>query len=410
MSRRPPAASPAPVPWHLPLGIPGFGTYVSPGGELGKSVVTSIGGSLAGAAGVLALGLSLALGLALRRERRRSRALAAELDARETELRVVHAAARELLTSVDPARVVAAAEREVRRLLEVDRFRMLAVEADPGSLHELRSFVPGRPGEPLGADEETLLRKIALEKCPVLLHDRLEDPVLGRLDVHADHEPLRSLLAVPLFVDDRILGVLAVAARRVGAYTPAHLELLTTLAQHAASALENARHHEAATVDSLTGLFLRDYFFRRLQEEFHRSARYGGSFALLMLDLDEFKQINDRHGHLAGDRYLRALGPALRGSLRLADLACRYGGDEFCILLPETDGAGARTIAERIRVAVSQLVVDAEGTPVRTTASIGLAVHPLHDAGDLKTLLRAADQALYRAKRLGRDRVVPWAA
>ena len=129
-----------------------------------------------------------------------------------------------------------------------------------------------------------------------------------------------------------------------------------------------------------------------------------------MLDLDEFKQINDRHGHLAGDRYLRALGPVLRASLRLADLACRYGGDEFCILLPETDGAGARTIAERIRVAVGDLIVDAEGTPVRTTASIGLAVHPLHDGGDLKALLRAADQALYRAKRLGRDRVVPWAA
>jgi diguanylate cyclase (GGDEF)-like protein len=129
-----------------------------------------------------------------------------------------------------------------------------------------------------------------------------------------------------------------------------------------------------------------------------------------MLDLDAFKEINDRHGHLAGDRYLRALGPALRASLRLADIACRYGGDEFCILLPETDGAGARVIAERIRSSVADLVADAEGTPVRTTASIGLAVHPLHDGGDLKTLLRAADQALYRAKRQGRDRVVPWAA
>jgi diguanylate cyclase (GGDEF)-like protein len=349
----------------------------------------------------LAAALLLGLAAALRRAVRRARALAAELDARETELRVLHASARELLTSLDPVRVVTAVEREARRLLPMDRFHMLAIEADPGSQHGLRPFfhVPGEPG--LRPEEEALLRRIALEKCPVLLHDlRLQD----------GEDALRSLLAVPLFVDERVLGILAVASRRDLAYTQAQLELLTTLGQQAASALENARHHEAATVDSLTGLFLRDYFFRRLQEEFHRSARYGAPFALLMLDLDAFKQINDLHGHLAGDRYLRALGPVLRASLRLADLACRYGGDEFCILLPETDGAGARTIAERIRSAVAELVADAEGTPLRTTASIGLAVHPLHDGGDLKALLRAADQALYRAKRQGRDRVVPWAA
>jgi diguanylate cyclase (GGDEF)-like protein len=349
----------------------------------------------------VAVAAVLGLVAALLRARRRGRLLAAQLDARETELRVLHAAARELLTSVDPARVVAAVERETRRLLSLDRFRMLAVEADPGSQHQLRSFVPGLGEIALAPEEERLLRGIALEKCPVLLQDvGLEDGAGA----------IRSLLAVPLCLDDRVLGVLVVGSRVPQSYTAAQLELLTTLGQQAASALEHARQHQAATVDSLTGLFLRDYFFRRLQEEFHRSARYGAPFSLLMLDLDAFKEINDRHGHLAGDRYLRGLGPVLRASLRLADLACRYGGDEFCILLPETDGAGGRIIAERIRSAVADLVVDADGAPVRTTASIGLAVHPLHDGGDLKALLRAADQALYRAKRQGRDRVVPWAA
>ena len=349
----------------------------------------------------LAVAGVLTLSLALLRVRHRARRLALQLDARETELRVLHAAARELLTSVDPVRVVAAVERETRRLLPLDRFRMLALEADPGSQHQLRSFLPGPGDVVLQLEEETMLRRIALEKCPVLLHDLSLEDASG---------VLRSLLAVPLCLDDRVLGVLAVGSQGPQAYTAAQLELLTTLGQQAASALEHARQQQAATVDSLTGLFLRDYFFRRLQEEFHRSARYGAPFALLMMDLDAFKEINDRHGHLAGDRYLRALGPVLRASLRLADLACRYGGDEFCILLPETDAAGARAIAERIRTAVAELVADGEGAPVRTTASIGLAVHPLHDGGDLKGLLRAADQALYRAKRQGRDRVVPWAA
>jgi len=349
----------------------------------------------------LAVAGVLALSVGLLRSRRRAQVLAAQLHVRETELRVLHAAARELLTSVDPVRVVAAVERETRRLLPLDRFRMLALDADPGSQHQLRSFVPA-PGEvALAPEEEGMLRRLALEKCAVLLHD---------LDLEDASGTIRSLLAVPLCLDDRVLGILAVGSQTPQAYTAAQLELLTTLGQQAASALEHARQQQAATVDSLTGLFLRDYFFRRLQEEFHRSARYGKPFALLMLDLDAFKEINDKNGHLAGDRYLRALGPVLRASLRLADLACRYGGDEFCILLPETDGTGARAIAERIRSAVAELVADGEGTPVRTTASIGLAVHPLHDGGDLKALLRAADQALYRAKRQGRDRVVPWAA
>jgi diguanylate cyclase (GGDEF)-like protein len=174
--------------------------------------------------------------------------------------------------------------------------------------------------------------------------------------------------------------------------------------------MENARHHEMATIDSLTRLFLRDYFFRRLEEEYERARRYRGSFALLMMDLDTFKEINDDHGHLAGDRYLRALGAVVRDRLRAADLACRYGGDEFCLLLPETDAAGALAFGERVRAAVSDLVVEGEGFRLRTTISVGVAFFPEHDTGDLRDLLLRADQALYQAKRAGRNRVVPFAA
>ena len=206
------------------------------------------------------------------------------------------------------------------------------------------------------------------------------------------------------------MGVLSIQSRHAEAYDDHLLSVLTTIAQQAAVALENARHYAMATVDSLTGLFLRDYFFRRLEEEYSRAARYGGAFAVLMLDLDAFKTINDRHGHLAGDRYLRALGQTIRTRLRAADLACRYGGDEFCLLLPETDLAGAQPIAERLRAAIGALVADVGGGTVRSTVSIGLAAYPDHDTGDLKALLLRADQALYQAKRSGRDRVVAFAA
>jgi diguanylate cyclase (GGDEF)-like protein len=129
-----------------------------------------------------------------------------------------------------------------------------------------------------------------------------------------------------------------------------------------------------------------------------------------MMDLDGFKRINDRYGHLAGDQYLREVSSAIRAQLRSADLACRYGGDEFCLLLPETELDGAKTIAERIRQAVGGRIVSVEGVALRTTASIGVTVHPAHEAHDLAGLLRHADEALYRAKRSGRDCVMPYAA
>jgi two-component system, cell cycle response regulator len=221
---------------------------------------------------------------------------------------------------------------------------------------------------------------------------------------------VRSILAVPLLVGERVVGVLSVQSRRASAYDDHHLSALATIAQQAAVAVENARHYTLATIDSLTGLHLRDYFFRRFDEEYKRAKRYAGTFSVLMLDLDGFKDINDRQGHLAGDRYLRALGSAIKMRMRGADLACRYGGDEFCILLPETDLAGARPIAERLRLALARLVVEVEGASLRTTVSIGIASYPDHDTGEIKGLLLRADQALYQAKRSGRDRVVPFAA
>jgi diguanylate cyclase (GGDEF)-like protein len=221
---------------------------------------------------------------------------------------------------------------------------------------------------------------------------------------------IRSVLAVPLLVDDRVVGVLSVQSRRARAYDEGNLSLLATIGQQTAVAIENARHYALTTTDSLTGLYLRDAFFHRLEDEYTRAKRYAAPFGLLMLDLDGFKEINDRHGHAAGDRYLRAAGAVIKERLRGADLACRYGGDEFCILLPETDLDGAKAIAERIRQAVSGLVVAIDGAALRATVSVGVASYPEHDTGDLKALLLRSDQALYHAKRSGRDRVAPFAA
>jgi diguanylate cyclase (GGDEF)-like protein len=330
------------------------------------------------------------------------------LSARVTELATLHAIGREILSSFDPSRVFAIVDRECRKILDLDSLFIAVVDRDTRRLevaYRRESDLPAAgPTRPLG---QGLASWAVLEKRAVRIDDlESESEIVPRAPELAGPDT-RSVMAVPLIVEDEAIGVVCIHSDRPNAYDDHLLSVLTTIAQQAAVAIENARHYEMATVDSLTGLFLRPYFFRRLEEEYDRAKRYRGAFGLLMMDLDDFKAINDRYGHLVGDRYLRSFGAIVESKLRGPDLACRYGGDEVCLLLPETDLDGAKAIAERIRAAVGSLVVHVDSLAVRTTTSIGVAAFPDHHAEDLKSLLRKADEALYAAKNLGRDRVVP---
>jgi diguanylate cyclase (GGDEF)-like protein len=159
-----------------------------------------------------------------------------------------------------------------------------------------------------------------------------------------------------------------------------------------------------AHTDSLTGLANRRRFFEMAEAELVRTRRYDAPLSLLMLDIDHFKNVNDVHGHRAGDRVLRELARVCLEVLRAVDVVGRVGGEEFAILLPETDVVGAVDVAERLREAVARnAIVRDEGVPLRITVSIGVA--PLAGQANLDTLLNQADTALYDAKHRGRDRV-----
>ena len=333
------------------------------------------------------------------------------LASRVTELATLHAIGRELLSSLETGRICTVIERECRKIFAVDAFFVALADKHATRLeaHYRRTREDeGAQGiRPLGPG---LATTVALGKRAVRIDDLETLPEVSPYRRELVEPGMRAVMAVPLIVEERIIGVVSIQSKRPNVYDDHQLEVLTTVAQQAAVAIDNATHYQMATFDSLTGFHSRDYFFRRLDEEYRRVARYRGQFALLMLDLDGFKGINDRCGHLAGDQYLRSISDTIRDQLRDADIPCRYGGDEFCLLMPETDLEGARVIAERIRDAVSAHVVAAEGHGVRTTVSIGLAAFPEHDTGTVRGLLRNADEALYRAKRQGRDRVVPFAA
>lgn len=161
---------------------------------------------------------------------------------------------------------------------------------------------------------------------------------------------------------------------------------------------------ELAVTDGLTGCYNRRHFMERAELELLRSRRHGHPLALILLDADDFKRVNDTHGHQCGDQLLREMALQCRASLRSTDVLARFGGEELVVLLPQTDLAGAVAIAERIRHQVQALTVRWQGQAVAATVSLGVAaLHAGHLSVD--TLIRDADQALYEAKRAGRNRV-----
>jgi two-component system cell cycle response regulator len=168
---------------------------------------------------------------------------------------------------------------------------------------------------------------------------------------------------------------------------------------------------EQSVTDALTGLKNRRFFDERLHEEFRRAQRYGDTLSLIMIDLDHFKDVNDRHGHPAGDVVLREAAALIRASIRDPDICARYGGEEFAVILPKTHMTGALAVAERIwkELENREYVVPANGTPaprkVRVTASLGIAFYPSKDISSGELLVRFADQALYNAKRGGRNSI-----
>jgi diguanylate cyclase (GGDEF)-like protein len=158
------------------------------------------------------------------------------------------------------------------------------------------------------------------------------------------------------------------------------------------------------TYDQLTGLLTKESLYLAIEHELARCRRYGLPLAVLMMDLDRFKSVNDTHGHLMGSHVLSEVGRLIRESIRAADVSARYGGEEFVSYLAETPLAGARQAAERVRAAIEGHPFTLDGVTIRVTISIGVAVCPEHGR-DLKTLVARADKALYRAKESGRNRV-----
>jgi len=246
---------------------------------------------------------------------------------------------------------------------------------------------------------------------PVIVRDVLKDKRCSKYFKDVKGLAPKDVLCIPIMSKKNIIGVLELVNKKNDRiFTKNEQELLLKFADQASMAIERASlYHKMANLaitDDLTKLFNLRYLYRVLDTEVKRCRRYHSTFAIIFLDLDSFKLVNDTHGHLIGSKTLVEVARMLAGSLRDVDIISRYGGDEFVIVLPHTTVDMAYKIAARIQNDINRhSFLTEEGLSLKITASFGVAGYPDH-AGDETELLRIADGAMYTAKGMGRNRVV----
>ena len=324
-----------------------------------------------------------------------------EVRQREEELSLLSHLATIMTSSLDVQQIYDRFIKELRKVMDVDLATIALVEGDELNLLALTSEIGSawQPGDRL-ALKGTATEWVVKHKEPLIEPNLTQESRFWTGKYHLK-QGVQSMVFLPLLVHGEAIGSLCIASRHPSAYSQSQVQLLTQLASRIAMSIENARLYaqaeQRARIDELTGLWNRRHLMERIQVEIGRHSRYGGTFSLIILDLDSFKAFNDTYGHIEGDKLLKQLGTVLKGAIRDADEAFRYGGDEFAILLPQTSIKDAHEVAERVRRRIAS-EIKVGGTSM--TASLGLANWPV-DGIAINEVINAADKALYYAKQSG---------
>lgn len=326
------------------------------------------------------------------------------------ELLALHNATAALLTTLDPDALLGRIlDSAISAIPAAVKGMIHLIAQDTGQLEMRASIgytdprirrikVPGSAG---------YVAKAVRERTALLFRDIQSDPALysGKfLDKHVVH----AAIVAPLILKSQVLGALSLESEQVGAFNQSDLRLLASFAATATAAIHNARLHaevqKMAITDELTGLYNRRGFYELGQREVERARRFKRPLAAVMMDLDHFKYVNDAYGHAIGDQVLKGVAERCLRTLRRIDILGRMGGDEFTILLPETNMYTARGVAERLRRKIVETPIDTEKAPVSISASLGVA-RATAATPDLDVLISRADAAMYTAKDGGRNRV-----
>ncbi len=343
--------------------------------------------------------------------RSRARDTALQVRDREAKLRALAAIVRCTGNELDPQRIIAMAMNHVTVFLEMRGWLFYLLDAEQGLLTIEQSGgqgVGGLKGSHIGLGEG-IAGRAAQKRQAVLSEGPAAEGARSR-GAAMRNPGGRASLAVPLLSRGRAIGAVEVFGTPGGGpFCVEHARLLRLLLEPAAVAVDNAlllkKSEELSITDDLTKLHNSRFLNTMLRREVERCRRYRTPVSLIFLDLDGFKDVNDKHGHLCGSRTLVEVGEAIKGTVREIDVVSRYGGDEFTVILPQTGPEGAQIIAERIRQRIEETSFLASyGLKVRITASLGIACFPEH--GRTKDdLIARADQAMYQVKGRGKNGV-----
>jgi diguanylate cyclase (GGDEF)-like protein len=327
-----------------------------------------------------------------------------QLRKREQELALINRLSNVITSSLNIKDVYGAFIAELKQVVNVNWATIALIEGDELRFEVLSTEV----GSTWQAGEKIPLKNtgtewVATHKKALVEHDLSKNTRFSTGQEHL-RWGIQSIIYLPLVVKNEAIGSLIIASRRPNAYSPGQVRLLERLASQIAVPVENSRLYakaeQRARIDELTGLFNRRHFDESVKLEIDRHARYRSMMSLLLLDLDFFKAYNDMQGHTAGDKILEVIGRLVNGALRNTDLAFRYGGDEFAIILPQSASNDAFIVAERVR---GRIAAEMNKKDVKISASLGLASWP-SDGVTSDELVNAADRALYYAKETGGNR------
>lgn len=325
----------------------------------------------------------------------------------------------QLLTStLDPEEILYLIVKKISEIIPVTRCSIIRIDSNDRYGYVVSTFEdPNLRNIKLDLKKYPEIKKALMTRNPVIISDVTSDPIMEKVRDIIFSIGIRSIMVIPIVFREEVIGTLFIRTSRAGySFTEREIKLCHAIANASANALYNAfiferiedektRLERLAITDYLTGLYNIRYFYHRLEEEFSRAQRYNFPLSCLMIDIDHFKDINDRYGHRAGDSVLKEVARLMKSHTRKSDVLARYGGEEFIMLLPETPENGAIAKAEALRTSIENLRFRTLKDGRTVTVSIGVATFPNVAVSDTDDLITYADHALYTAKTSGRNRV-----